>query len=123
MISWLAFQSVSFKVSVIFGAYVLYSASFFGNVFFSFYLCQTENKNWRLKVMIFTMMMYAASYVGIVWLYELGYFTIYLILYAIIVSIGIYLHWLFCYIYLKQQIEVKYLLDNRIYAANQEIIM
>ena len=28
-----------------------------------------------------------------------------------------YLHWIFCYIYLKQEIEVKYLLENRIYAA------
>ncbi len=33
------------------------------------------------------------------------------------------MHWLFCYIYLKQQIEVKYLLDRRIYSANQAIII
>jgi hypothetical protein len=30
---------------------------------------------------------------------------------------------MFCYIYLKQQIEVKYLLDNRIYTSNQAILM
>ena len=30
---------------------------------------------------------------------------------------------MFCYIYLKHKIEVKYLLDSRIYTTNQDIIM
>ena len=59
---WITLLIVSDRVAVIFGGYILYSASFFGNVFYSFYLCQTESKNWRLKVMIFSMMVYAASY-------------------------------------------------------------
>ncbi len=33
------------------------------------------------------------------------------------------MHWFFCYIYQKQQIEVKYLFDRRIYSANQAIII
>ena len=33
------------------------------------------------------------------------------------------MHWIFCYIYLKLQIEVKYLLDSRIYTTNQDIIL
>jgi hypothetical protein len=38
-------------------------------------------------------------------------------------SFDTYVHWMFCYIYLKLQIEVKYLLDSRIYTGNQEIIL
>ena len=120
---WLSFRDVSSKVSTIFGGYIFYSASFSGNVFYSFYICQTENKNWRLKVMIFTMMGIAASYIGTELCLQLGNRTAAVRIYAINNSFDNYVHWLFCYVYLKQQIEIKYLLDSRIYVANQEIIM
>ena len=115
--------SVSGKILIIFGFYIVYSASFFGNVFYSFYLCQTKNKNWRLKVMIFCMMVYAASSILQTCSEKENKIKTSHIFYAIAYSFENYVHWMFCYIYLKLQIEVKYLLDNRIYTANQEIIM
>ena len=42
---------------------------------------------------------------------------------AIYTSFANFVHWMFCYIYLKLQIEVKYLLDSRIYTTNQDIIL
>jgi hypothetical protein len=42
---------------------------------------------------------------------------------AVNMSFDNYVHWMFCYIYLKLQIEAKYLLDSRIYTGNQDIIL
>ena len=115
---WLKLYSVTRSVAIIFGNYILYYASFFVNFFFSFYPFQTENKNWRLKVMIFTLLIYAASLTVSKFCLLRGYYTSAKIINAFVVSFGIYIHWMLSYIYLKQQIEVKYLLDNRIYAFN-----
>ncbi len=73
--------------------------------------------------MIFCIMVYAASYTVGYFCETIGDITTNEILIAIAVSFSNYVHWMFCYIYLKQQIEVKYLLDKRIYAANQAILM
>jgi hypothetical protein len=68
--------------------------------------------------MISTMMVYSASFTFSQFCMRHGYDLTALILNAIVVSFDSYVHWMFCYIYLKLQIEVKYLLDSRIYAAN-----
>jgi hypothetical protein len=71
---WAEFFSLSYKIGIIL-TYILYSASFFSSVFYSFYLCQTKNKNWRLKIMILAMMVYAASLIAANFFVNLGNYT------------------------------------------------
>ena len=73
--------------------------------------------------MICTMMVYALSFIFKEFCIEHGFYSLAVILYAFEISFAIYVHWMFCYIYLKQQIEVKYLLDSRLYTGNQKILM
>ena len=94
-------HSVSLFMASVFGVYVFWIASFFGNDFYSFYMCFTKNKNWRLKVMIFSMMVEAASFPALTLFYIYGYYTTTTIVIGIELSFDSYVHWMFCYIYLK----------------------
>lgn len=42
--------------------------------------------------------------------------------FGIVVPFDIFVHWMFCSIYMKLSIEVRYLLDKRIYTDNLDIM-
>ena len=82
----------------------------------------TENRhNYRLILLVLTMMAVEGSQFIFQELRE--HDTSHkLIADAFYVSSDTYVHWLFCLIYLKLAIDVKYLLDKRIYLSNSSII-
>ena len=102
---------------------IMWSASFFASLFYTFYLCFRDNNNWRLRLILGLMMVVAVSSSLITILNGQGHYKLAVISSALLISFDTYVHWMFCYIYLKLQIEVKYLLDSRIYMGNQEIIL
>ncbi len=69
--------------------------------------------------MLLVMMVLAVSATLINISYWHNHFQLALIFTSITISFDNYVHWMFCYIYLKLQIEVKYLLDSHIYTGNQ----
>jgi hypothetical protein len=104
--------------------YVFYFLSIMANVFFFTFIMLTENKkNWRLLLEVISMMFTAAGFfIGKYCYSHKNYYTG-AISSAIANSSDLLVHWMFCYIYLKLSIEVRFLLDRRIYTTNQDIIL
>ena len=99
--------------------YVFYFCSILANVFFLTFILLTENKkNWRLLLEVISMMFTAAGYLIGKYYYSHKHYLTGAISSSIANSSDLTVHWMFCYIYLKLAIEVRYLLDNRIYTIN-----
>ena len=105
------------------GNFVMYIVSWF---FFLFYLgyivATTLRKNRMLLVLILAIFAYVTDNViylaGLVFKFYSGSFV-----YALLISLELFIHWVFCYMYLKLSIEVKYMFDRRIYFDTGEIML
>ena len=79
-------------------------------------------KNLRLLVLALAMIINAAACIVYSTGYRLGLTQVTLYAGSIAVSFVTFVHWMFCYTYLKLTIEVKYMFDRRIFTNDHEII-
>ena len=106
--------------------YLIWSITFFALLLYWVFVLLTSNKhNWRLVLIL--MMMTVTTLTKFFYAVIVDFFpdsiNVEYTVYALSTSTDILVHWIFCEIYLKLAIEVKYLLDNRIYSDNSGLIL
>ena len=101
---------------------VIYGIGIWPLIFYLIYILITDlKKNWRLLVMLIGMMVFdLASLVNATGALLESSKTQY-IAYSIMVPSDTFVHWMFCSMYLKLSIEVKYMFDLKIYTNSYEI--
>ena len=102
---------------------MIYIVSWFIFLFYLGYIVSTSlRKNRMLLVLILAIVAYVTDciifFAGGVFKFYSGSFV-----FALYVSIDLFIHWMFCYMYLKLSIEVKYMFDRRIYFDTGEIML
>ena len=105
------------------GSFAIFIVSWFIFLFYLGYIVSTTlRKNRMLLVLILAIVTYVTDCIiflaGVVFKFFSGTFV-----FALNVSIDLFIHWMFCYMYLKLSIEVKYMFDRRIYFDTGEIML
>ena len=105
------------------GSFAIFIVSWFIFLFYLGYIVSTTlRKNRMLLVLILAIVIYVTDciifFAGGVFKFYSGSFV-----FALYVSIDLFIHWMFCYMYLKLSIEVKYMFDRRIYFDTGEIMI
>ena len=94
------------------GYFILYGVTLIPMLFYFIYICFTGLwKNWRLMAMSLACVVMSVAMIFYTYGWEYGKENIRAISYAIRSPLATFVHWLFCYIYLKLTIEVKYMFD------------
>ena len=85
-------------------------------------LSTTLRKNWRLVVMAISMILNATACIFeyAAYIFSLDQYSFYA--YAFADSADTFVHWMFCYTYIKLSIEVKFMFDRRIYMNDPKAI-
>ena len=105
------------------GSFAIFIVSWFIFLFYLGYIVSTTlRKNRMLLVLILAIFAYVTDNIiylaGLVFKFYSGSFV-----YALLISLELFIHWMFCYMYLKLSIEVKYMFDRRIYFDTGEIML
>ena len=105
------------------GSFAIFIVSWFIFLFYLGYIVSTTlRKNRMLLVLVIAIVTYVTDCIiflaGVVFKFFSGTFV-----FALYVSIDLFIHWMFCYMYLKLSIEVKYMFDKRIYFDTGEIML